>query len=204
MRSESRAVDALLLTVIVLLTLATGYIHSTLGGVMLTLNALGYFTLAGAVVVSAIFFRRFLPLVLIALAGYAAVTIVGWMIMGPYYSTAYLAKAIEIEGWDYPRHLAGRAFAVVVHGDTDGVHDVRRALTDWLSDIGLIQAGAAASLGRYIDYYGKYATSHDALDRDSAFQLEVRNAAHALAAEVKLLQQGRKEPDDALTEPRPK
>ena len=114
------------------------------------------------------------------------------------------AKALEIEGWDYPRHLAGRAFAVVVHGDTDGVHDVRRALTDWLSDIGLIQAGAAASLGRYIDYYGKYATSHDALDRDSAFQLEVRNAAHALAAEVKLLQQGRKEPDDALTEPRPK
>ena len=96
MRSESRAVDALLLTVIVLLTLATGYIHSTLGGVMLTLNALGYFTLAGAVVVSAIFFRRFLPLVLIALALYAAVTIVGWLIMGPYYSTAYLAKAIEI------------------------------------------------------------------------------------------------------------
>jgi hypothetical protein len=96
MRSESRAVDAVLLTVIVLLTLATGYIHSTLGGVMLTLNALGYFTLAGAVVVSAIFFRRFLPLVLIALAGYAAVTIVGWMIMGPYYNTAYLAKAIEI------------------------------------------------------------------------------------------------------------
>ena len=49
-----------------------------------------------AVVVSAVFLRRFLPLVLIALAGYAAVTIVGWAIMGPYYDVAYLAKGIEI------------------------------------------------------------------------------------------------------------
>jgi multimeric flavodoxin WrbA len=30
---------------------------------------------------------------------------------------AKLAKQIEIDGWDYPRHLAGRLFAVVVHGD---------------------------------------------------------------------------------------
>ena len=63
---------------------------------MLDANAVGYLTLAIAVVVSAVFFRRFLPLVLIALAGYAAVTIVGWMIMGPYYDVAYLAKGIEI------------------------------------------------------------------------------------------------------------
>lgn len=96
MKSSNRYVDALLLAVIVGLTLATGYIHSTLGGIMLTLNAVGYATLALAVVVSAVFFRRFLPLVLIALAGYAAVTIVGWLIMGPYYDVAYLAKAIEI------------------------------------------------------------------------------------------------------------
>jgi hypothetical protein len=96
MSSSKGAVEALLLTVIVGLTLATGYIHSTLGGIMLTLNSLGYLTLAGAVVVSAVFFRRFLPLVLIALAGYAAVTIVGWAIMGPYYNVAYLAKGIEI------------------------------------------------------------------------------------------------------------
>src|SRR5262249_31479955 len=31
-----------------------------------------------------------------------------------------LAKRLELAGWDYPRHLAGRAFAVVVHGDTAG------------------------------------------------------------------------------------
>ena len=114
------------------------------------------------------------------------------------------AKTIEMKGWDYPRHLAGRAFAVVVHGDADGVNNVRHALTDWLSDMGLVQAGQAAAIGRYIDYYGKYATSHDALDRDTALQQEVKNAGHALAAEVALLRAGRAEPDEALQEPRPK
>lgn len=114
------------------------------------------------------------------------------------------AKAIEMKGWDYPRHLAGRAFAVVVHGDADGVHNVRNALAGWLSDMGLVQAGHFAVLGRYIDYYGKYATSHEALDRDTALQQEVQNAAHALAAEIKLQQAGRPEPDAALHDPRPK
>jgi hypothetical protein len=66
------------------------------------------------------------------------------------------------------------------------------------------QAGHAAAVGRYIDYYGLYATSHDALDRDSAFQEEVRNAARALASQLSLLRNGRKEPDDDLREPRPK
>jgi multimeric flavodoxin WrbA len=114
------------------------------------------------------------------------------------------AKAIEMKGWDYPRHLAGRAFAVVVHGDAAGVSEVRRSLADWLSDMGLVQAGHAAAIGRYIDYYGKYATSHDALDRDTALQQEVKNAAHALAEELALLRAGRPEPGTALREPRPK
>jgi hypothetical protein len=96
MGSRSRAFEALLLAFIVLLTLSTGYIHFTVGGIMLTLNSIGYATLAVAVVGSAIFFRRFLPLVLIALALYAVVTIIGWLIMGPYYDVAYMAKAIEI------------------------------------------------------------------------------------------------------------
>jgi multimeric flavodoxin WrbA len=30
------------------------------------------------------------------------------------------AKALELKGWDYPRHLAGRLFAVVSHGDSIG------------------------------------------------------------------------------------
>ena len=40
------------------------------------------------------------------------------------------AKALELAGWDYPRHLAGRVFAVVVHGDTVGAETLRRSLTD--------------------------------------------------------------------------
>lgn len=96
MKTSNRYVDAFLLTLIVGLTLSTGYIHYWVGGMLLTLNAIGYLTLSIAVVVSAVFFRRFLPLVLIALAGYAAVTIVGWMFMGPYIDVAYLAKGIEV------------------------------------------------------------------------------------------------------------
>ena len=53
---------------IVALALGTAYIHSTLGGLLFTLNAIGY----------------------------ALTTIVGWAIQGPYYSTAYVAKAIEV------------------------------------------------------------------------------------------------------------
>ena len=36
--------------------------------------------------------------------------------------------------------------------------------------MGFIDAGAPARLDRYIGYYGPYATSHDALDRDEPMQ----------------------------------
>ena len=36
------------------------------------------------------------------------------------------AKELELAGWDYPRHLAGRLFSVVVHGDVEGAENVRR------------------------------------------------------------------------------
>src|SRR5262249_7073049 len=101
------------------------------------------------------------------------------------------AKALELKGWDYPRHLAGRLFAVVAHGDTEGADILRRSLTDWLLDMGLQQAGAAATLDRYIGYYGPYATSHDALDRDRALHDEVRGAASTLVESVKLQRSGK-------------
>ena len=74
------------------------------------------------------------------------------------------AKALELEGWDYPKHLAGRAFAVVVHGDVAGTGDVKNALCDWLEWMGLIRAGTSGAFDRYIGYYEPYATSHDAFD----------------------------------------
>ena len=115
------------------------------------------------------------------------------------------AKEIELENWDYPRHLAGRVFSVVVHGDAAGAETLRRILSDWLRDIGLIGAGHAAELDRYIGYYKPYATSHDDLDEDKTFQAEVRNAARALVQAVKLLRRGRlAQPDARLREIRPK
>jgi len=90
------------------------------------------------------------------------------------------AKEIELEGWDYPRHLAGRLFAVIVHGDVAGVENVRRSISDWLCYMHLCPAGPLAEIDRYIGYWEPYATSHAALDRDEAIQHEVRNAALTL------------------------
>jgi len=115
------------------------------------------------------------------------------------------AKALELAGWDYPKHLAGRTYGVVVHGDVAGVGNVRAALCDWLDWMGLVDAGALAKLERYIGYYQPYATSHDALDADSGVQEEVRNVARAVAAAVRELRAGRlAQPDRQLERPRPK
>ncbi len=91
------------------------------------------------------------------------------------------AKALEMKGWDYPKHLEGRVFSVVVHGDVEGAENVRRSLSDWLRFMDLSPAGVNAELDRYIGYWKPYATGHDALDADVAIQTEVRNAALTLA-----------------------
>jgi multimeric flavodoxin WrbA len=115
------------------------------------------------------------------------------------------AKALELKGWHYPRHLAGRLFAVVVHGDAAGVEGLRRSLTDWLLDMHLIEAGHAATIDRYVGYYEPYATSHDALDGETDFQQEVRNAAKILIEAVKLKRSGElPQPGDRVEDPRPK
>lgn len=119
--------------------------------------------------------------------------------------SAEKAKAIELDGWDYPQHLAGRTYGVVVHGDVAGIEGVRRSLSDWLDWMGMIDAGPKARLDRMIGYYEPYATSHDALDMNEAVQEEVRNAARALANAVGELRAGRLSvPDAKLKSPRPK
>ena len=115
------------------------------------------------------------------------------------------AKELELKGWSYPRHLAGRVFSVVVHGDAAGVENLRRILTDWLSDIGMIPAGHKALLGSYLGYYKPYATSHADLDEDLDLQEEIRNATRTLVEAVRLLRHGElKQPDRKLRETRPK
>ena len=115
------------------------------------------------------------------------------------------AKALELAGWPYPRHLAGRLFAVVVHGDTVGAESLRRALADWASDMHMVLAGSKAEVDGYIGYFEPYASGHEALDRDLAFQAEVKNAALTLMEAVEAKRSGRLiEAGSQLEEPRPK
>ncbi len=115
------------------------------------------------------------------------------------------AKALEMRGWHYPRHLADRHFAIVVHGDAAGAEALRRSLHDWLVDMRLIPAAPTSSLDRYIGYYEPYATSHEALDRDDAVQEEVRATARSLIEAVRQARAGDgTRADGDRVEPRPK
>jgi multimeric flavodoxin WrbA len=115
------------------------------------------------------------------------------------------AKALELQGWGYPKHLAGRVYGLVVHGDVAGIEGSRRALSDWLDWMGLVDAGSRARLDRYIGYYEPYATSHDALDADRAVQQESRQVAQAVARVTASMRDGKLEtPLAGAPPPRPK
>jgi len=116
-RTPLRPVDVALRAAIVGLTLATAYIHSTLGGLLFTLNAAGYVVAAVAMIIPLAIAVRFRWVVRVGLIGYAATAIVAWAVMGPYFSTAYIAKAIEVAlivalAIDFVRH-DGSPIAVV-------------------------------------------------------------------------------------------
>lgn len=96
MNSVARLAPVVLFVAIVAATLTTAYIHFTLGGLLFMLNALGYVGLATLLIVPLDFLRRLRPLVLAALAAYTVATIVGWAIMGPYFTLAYITKAVEV------------------------------------------------------------------------------------------------------------
>lgn len=115
------------------------------------------------------------------------------------------AKALELKGWPYPRHLKGRHYAIIAHGDITGAETLRRSLSDWLTDMGLISAGGHAENDGYIGYEEPYATSHQALDKDKDFEEGVRNAARTLANAIMLHRQGKLvQPDRDIKEPNPK
>ncbi len=81
------------------LTLTTAYIHLGLGGVLFTLNAIGYAVLAVALAIGSIphpLISRFSWLPRIGLAAFTAVTIGGYLVMGPYFSLGWIAKAVEV------------------------------------------------------------------------------------------------------------
>ena len=95
-RSSLRPLDVVIRIAIVGLTLGTAYIHSTLGGLLFTLNAVGYLVAAVAVVIPLGLAIRFRWFVRLGLMGYAATAIVAWAVQGPYYTTAFIAKGIEV------------------------------------------------------------------------------------------------------------
>jgi hypothetical protein len=96
----TRAFGAALTIAIVALALTTGYIHLGLGGMLFTLNAIGYAGLAALFVIGSIaphrLIARFSWFPRVALALYAALTIVAWAIQGPYFGLAYFAKGVEV------------------------------------------------------------------------------------------------------------
>ena len=115
------------------------------------------------------------------------------------------AKELELADWPYPRHLEGRVFSVIVHGDVEGAENVRRSLADWLRFMKLKPAGPSAELDRYIGYWKPYATSHDELDADENIQEEVRNAARCLVRATQARRDGRlADPSQDIETPRQK
>jgi hypothetical protein len=97
---RSRAAGFAITAAIVGLTLATAYIHLGLGGLLFTLNGLGYAGLAGLIVIGAAapmrIVERFSWFPRVALMGYTAMTIAGYLVMGPYFTLGFIAKGIEV------------------------------------------------------------------------------------------------------------
>jgi multimeric flavodoxin WrbA len=115
------------------------------------------------------------------------------------------AKELELAGWDFPKHLAGRIYSIITHGDAAGIDNLRNSLADWLNDMHLLPAGLHGTLARYVGYYEPYATSHEALEKDKAFHQEVEGVVKGLTAAVRGARAGKyRELADAGEEPRPK
>ena len=89
---------------IILCALATAFLHLSLyPDIVFTLNGLGYIGLLGAYLLPIAFFQQRHNLVWWALAGYTALTIVLWVIIGDHTfvagtssATGYYAKAAEV------------------------------------------------------------------------------------------------------------
>lgn len=95
-RTETRRRTAagVLRVLIVGLALATAAIHASLGGLLFTLNAIGYAVLAIAMILPGPI-GRIRWLVRLALIVFTVATIAGWMAFGARFPLAYLDKAIE-------------------------------------------------------------------------------------------------------------
>lgn len=124
----TRTTGALLTMCIVALTAATAFIHLTLGGLLFLLNGLGYAGLIVLIVLAATaphpLIARFDWFPRVALIGYTATTIAGYLIIGPYFALGWITKGIEVvlislvvvdvfRVYGSPRRMIRRAIASV-------------------------------------------------------------------------------------------
>jgi hypothetical protein len=97
-RRSDRPIDpaaAVLRTAVVGLTLSTAAVHLSLGGVLFTVNAIGYAGLAAAMVLPGPL-ASVRWLVRLALLGFTFATVVGWLMFGARFPLAYVDKALEL------------------------------------------------------------------------------------------------------------
>lgn len=99
-QSRPNGLLGLVLTLVAVeLALTTAYIHFTLGGTLFMLNAAGYVALAAGMLLFALphgLAARFAWVPRLGLLGYTVTTIVAYLVMGPYFTLGWVAKAIEV------------------------------------------------------------------------------------------------------------
>jgi hypothetical protein len=97
---QSRTAAVVLTLGIVALAMTTSIIHFRLGGLLFTLNSIGYAGLAVLFVIGAIapmpLVDRFSWFPRLALAGFAAMTIAGYLAIGPYFTLGWITKGVEV------------------------------------------------------------------------------------------------------------
>ena len=79
---------------IVGLTLTSAVIHASLGGLLFTVNAIGYATFATGLVLPGRF-AAWRWLARLGLAGFALATLGGWLLFGARFGLAYVDKGVE-------------------------------------------------------------------------------------------------------------
>lgn len=94
-RTSTQPIAPFLRASVVALTLITAAIHASLGGPLFTLTALGYAALAAAMVLPGPL-GRVRWIVRLALVGFTAATIAGWVLFGARFQLAYVDKAVEV------------------------------------------------------------------------------------------------------------
>ena len=151
---RTRTAGAVLTAGIVALSAATAFIHLTLGGLLFFLNGLGYVGLIVLIVLGAVaphpLIARFDWFPRVALIGYAATTIGGYLVIGPYFALGWITKGIEVtlvalvvvdvfRVYGSPGRLVRRAIASVIRdggqigigGGADALHlEARRGPAD--------------------------------------------------------------------------